>query len=327
MSQRDFRNSISPQDTKALANASLAVVMVVIAVFILFRSWYTVLPNEQAVVMRFGKYHATSIPGLHFCIPLVDQILKVSVEEHRLRLPLGSAAERRYVRHSESDELLILTGDLNAVSVEWTVLWQVQNAREYLFSFFQQGNEGYVEEVISTVANTVMNRLVGDYSIYEVLTEKRSDISHQAQKATQAILDQYKCGVVITELSMQRARPPERVTPAFAKVNSAVQVRDRLENEANKERNTLLPRARAERDRMTREAEGYASRRMAEVNGEIAALRARYRAYIRSPEITRKRMYLETMERVLSGIPNKTIIDADLQHILPLLQLDRGAGQ
>ena len=170
-----------------------------------------------------------------------------------------------------------------------------------------------------------MNRLIGDYSIDEVLTDKRTEIAEKARVATQERLDEYTCGVAITDLQLQRATPPSQVKPAFAAVNSAVQLRDQLENEANKERNRLIPAAKADRDKSIREAEGYAARRRAEVNGEISALMAKYQAYQKAPEITRQRLYLESMQSVLSQLENKTILDADLQKgVLPLMQLDQG---
>jgi membrane protease subunit HflK len=298
-------------------------------VFVAIKGFYTVQENENAVVLRFGKYHATTTPGFHFCIPFVDEVLKVNVtEERRLRLPLGGGPERPTNVPEEST--LMLTGDLNAASVEWTVQWRISDPTQKLFSFYDPANpEGdlYLEQVILMAANSVMNRLVGDYSIDEVLTEKRPEIRLAARQATQEILDRYKCGVTITDLQMQRVRPPSKVRPSFDAVNSAIQQRDKLENEANKERNQLIPAARAESDKKVREAEGYAARREAEVGGEIEALRAKYEAYRRAPEVTRKRLYLESMEKVLNGVEQKVIIDSGLNQILPLLQLNEGGSQ
>ena len=173
-------------------------------------------------------------------------------------------------------------------------------------------------------ARSVMNQLVGDYSIDEVLTEKRPEIRLAAREATQQTLDQYECGVIITDLQMQRVRPPRKVRPAFDAVNSAIQKKDKLENEANIERNRAIPIARAESDKKIREAEGYAARRRAEVNGEIEALRAKFAAYTQAPDITRQRLYLESMQSVLKNVDQKIIIDSGLNQILPLLQLQGG---
>ena len=303
---------------------SITALLVIVAAF---RSFYTVDTNEQAVVLRFGKYHTTAPPGLHFCIPFVDTVMTVGMEEHIMRLPVGSPGSGdRPGRINEADTLM-LTGDLNAAAVEWTVQWQVSEPDRFLFCFHDRWRDGVVEDVIRISARTVMNRLVGDYSIDEILTEKRAEIAAKAREATQAMLDQYECGVSITELQMQRVTPPEQVKPAFAAVNSAVQKRDQLENEANKTRNELLPAAQADRDKKIREAQGYADRRRSEVNGELSALRAKFEAYRKAPEVTKQRLYLEAMERVLSKVQNTTIIDADLKQVLPLLQLGEGGAK
>lgn len=305
--------------------AAIGLLLLVI-LYVAMNSFYQVDANEQAVVMRFGKYHTTSLPGLHFCVPLVDSVLPVSIEEHSVRLPTSQSYNKgERSRDIEESDTLMLTGDLNAVSVEWTVQWKVQEPKDFLFSFHDRYNPYYAEEVIRMVSQTVMNRLIGDYSIDEVLTDKRTEIAEKARVATQERLDAYACGVAITDLQLQRATPPSQVKPAFAAVNSAVQLRDQLENEANKERNRLIPTAKADRDKSIREAEGYAARRRAEVNGEISALMAKYEAYQKAPEVTKQRLYLETMQKVLSQIDNKTILDSDLQKgVLPLMQLGQG---
>ena len=311
-----------PWDTiLALTPVVLVLLMVVYAAM---NSFYTVAPHEKAVVLRFGKYQGPPVAsGLHFCVPLVDKVLKVSVEEHSLRLPFGLGADRP--QSASQNETLVLTADLNAALVEWTVQWKVVQPDQFLFRFYQQENERYPEEVVATVARTVMNRLVGDYSIDEVLTEKRGEIGVEARQATQKILDEYSCGVEITELQMQRVTPPSQVRPAFDQVNSARQLRDQLVNEANKERNKLKPQAEAEKDKLIKEAEGYAARRKAESAGEIEALRAKYEAYKAAPEITRRRLYIEAMQKIFGAVQSQVIVDADLkERMLPLLPIDQG---
>jgi len=298
------------------------VILVILGLYLALQSWYTVEAHEKAVVLRFGKYNRTVSPGLHFAIPLVEQVLKVSVEEHSLRLPYSGEPNRP--RQASEEESLMLTGDLNAATVEWTVQWQVTDPQDFLFRFYREDDPAYVQQIITTVAQTVMNRLVGDYSIDEILTEKRGEIAEQARQSTQAILDQYQCGVAIRDLQMQRVGPPDKVRPAFEQVNASIQRRDQLENEANKLRNQLLPQAFAEKDKQIREAEGYADHRRAETTGEIKALLARFEAYRRAPEVTRQRLYLEAMQEVLGTVDAKTIIDSDLQgNLLPLLPLEQ----
>jgi len=325
METREFR--VDPDEVIRRLGWPLAIVVLLLVLgYLIMKGFYTVRENENAVVLRFGREHATTAPGFHFCIPFVDTVLKANVtEERRIRLPLGDGAERRTSASEEAT--LMLTGDLNAASVEWTVQWRISNPSQKLFSFYDPRDpEGdvYLEQVVNMVARTVMNRLVGDYSIDEVLTEKRPEIRLAARNATQEMLDRYACGVTITDLQMQRVRPPTKVRPSFDAVNSAIQHKDQLENEANKEKNQLIPTARAESDKKKREAEGYAARRRAEVDGEIEALRAKYAAYKLAPDVTRKRLYLDAMETILNNVDQKIIIDAKLNHVLPLLQLQEG---
>ena len=303
----------------------LAGIVFLLVAAIAYSSFYTVGANEQAAILRFGKYQATAGPGAHFRIPFVDRVLKVSIAEQQLRLPGVAGEENLLSGDLPEDRTLMLTGDLNAASVEWTIQWRVKDPKDFLFAFYNRDDAHVFERVFRTAAQSVMNRLIGDYSIDEVLTDKRTEVAKAAQDATQEILDDYDCGVLITDLQMQRVTPPERVKPAFDAVNASIQERDRLENEANKERNRLIPAARADRDKLIREAEGYADRRIAEVDGEVAALRAKYEAYKIAPNETRQRLYLEAMQQVLSGAEQTTILDNELGNLLPMLPLNTGS--
>jgi membrane protease subunit HflK len=313
--------------------------LAIVAFFLLgtiFDASYTVAPHEQAVVLRVGKYHATTTPGLHFKLPILDQVMKVSVEEHGLRLPFGLASAGESSPATEGprpleEETLMLTGDLNTASVEWTIAWRVTEPSDFLFRFPRDDTRdqanAFASDLITFVSRTVMNRLVGDYSFDEVIGPKRSDIANEARHGMQQILDEYKCGITVTALQMQRVVPPDRVKPAFDRVNASIQQKQKLENEAEAERNKLLPEAKAARDRLIREAEGYSSRRRAESQGEIEALLVKYQAYQRAPDVTRQRLYLEAMQDLLSTVKEKTIIDADIKQLFPLLNLDSRGGR
>jgi membrane protease subunit HflK len=328
----DFRNirdrHMGPQDVPwdRILLVAPVVLVVIILLYLIWASVYTVEAHEKAVVLRFGKYHSTVDPGLRFCIPLVDEIVKVSLEEHSVRLPFGAGPERPQIATEE--ESLMLTGDLDAVLVEWTIQWQVTDPYNYCVRFFRERVPDYPEVVLITVAQTVMNKLVGDYSIDEVLTESRGEIQEEARQATQEILDKYSCGIGIRDLQMQRTTPPSKVQPAYLQVNASEQLRTQLKNEAEKERNKLLPEAEAEKDKLINEAKGYEKRRWAEADGEIKALLAKYHAYEKAPEVTRQRLYIEAMEEVLGTVEAKTVVDAELLgKMLPLLPLDQGATQ
>jgi len=322
MSQ-EYRFEPNSQDLRRNVSLSFIGLGVLILLVVLSKSWYTVEPSEKAVVLRFGRYTTTSEPGLHFMIPFVDSVLKADTRERSLRLPVNR--DENSGRRGLGDDTLMLTGDLNAASVEWSLQWRVDDPQQYLFTFHNgtQDHDRYVEAIISIVARSVMNRLVGDYSIDEVLTQKRAEIGQEAHEATQALLDKYESGISITALQMQRVTPPDQVKASFAAVNEAVQTKDKYVNEANKERNTRLPKARADRDKSIQEARGYADRRRAEVRGEIDALMAQYTEFAKAPEETRQRLYLESLESVLSSVQDKTIIDSDLQQLLPLLNLSQ----
>lgn len=306
---------------------ALAALLALFVVVTAASAFYTVDANEQAVVLRFGKYHATVDPGAHFRVPFIDQVLTVSTEERTVRLPGIEATSDLGPAQLPEDQTLMLTGDLNAATVEWTVQWRVRDAKDFLFAFYDRRDGDVFERVFRTAAQSTMNRLIGDYSVDEVLTDKRTEVGEKARIATQKILDDYNCGVTITGFQMQRVTPPERVKSSFDAVNASIQERDRLENEANKIRNEILPKAKADRDKLIREAEGYADRRRAEVDGEVTALKAKYEAYKTAPEETRRRLYLESLQEVLRDVDQKVILDADIKNMLPVLPLDQAPAR
>ncbi|MFT5524154.1 MAG: membrane protease subunit HflK [Pirellulaceae bacterium] len=287
-------------------------------------SFYTVDAHQQAVVMRFGKVLATTGPGLNFKIPIVDTAVLVDIDEKSLALPYGAKAATRgngdmQTRREKAPEPLILTGDLYAGVVEWSVNWRVDDPQKYLFSIDQRD----VEATIVGVARSVMHRVVGDYSADEILTGKREEIGIQALNEMQQVLESYDCGVRIVALQMQRVTPPLIVKKAFDEVNASIQQKEQLVNEAQKERNRLIPQAEAQAITLERQALGYAARRRAEADGEISALLAKYEAYQLAPDVTRKRLYLEAMEQVMKNSGPKTVLDANMKGLLPLLDLSK----
>jgi membrane protease subunit HflK len=297
---------------------------VILLVMMLLGSFYTVDAHQQAVVMRFGKYQATTGPGLHFKIPVVDSAVLVDIDEKSLALPFGTKAANRNSgemqgRRQNVPEPLILTGDLYAGVVEWSVNWRVDDPQKFVFSIDQRD----VEATIVGIARSVMHRVVGDYSADEILTGKREEIGIQALKEMQAVLESYDSGVRIVALQMQRVTPPNIVKKAFDEVNASIQQKEQLVNEAQKERNRLIPQAEAQAITLERQALGYAARRQAEADGEISALLAKYEAYQLAPDVTRKRLYLEAMEEVMKNSGPKTVLDGDMKSLLPLLDLSK----
>lgn len=322
-----FRVLIDRADWSQWVRGLPILFLLAVIAYVVWQALYAVAEYEQAVVLRFGRYHSTQGPGLHFKVPLIDHAVMVDMSEHSMRLPwsAGSPANQAFSRRgrlSPQEESMILTGDLYAGVVEWTVIWRVVEPKDYLFSI--QDNQ--VQQTITAIARSTMNRVVGDYSADEILTTKREEVGLAALAEMHKSLAAYECGVYIDDLQMQRVTPPERVKPAFDEVNASIQTRDQLVNEANQERNKLIPLAEAESDRLVREAEGYAARRQAETAGEITALLAKFQAYQEAPEVTRQRLYLDAMEQIFSGGGPKIILDAHLPGLLPLLDLGQGGA-
>ncbi len=316
---------ISPERLIGLVVFGLAAIFVI---NVLVSGMYSVAAHEQAVVLRFGKYVRTVGPGLHFKAPWIDQRFIVDQGERTLRLPHAHEDAAFYSQNmptnmDEQEDKLILTGDLYAAVVEWNVFWRVVEPKDYLINF--NGDDGEVAKVIVAVSRSVMHRAVGDYSAEELLTGKREEITKIALEQLSARLADFGSGIAITDLQMQRVTPPDKVKPAFDDVNASIQQRDQLVNEAYRERNQLVPTAEAQRDRLIREAEGYASRELAEAQGEISALLSKYESYKLAPEVTRNRMYIEMMEKVLAQSGPKIILDGKSNSPLPLLNLSPGS--
>lgn len=322
---KNFRKDIEPNlDTQQVLTGLAAVVALSTILYLAWSGFYTVREYEKAVVLRWGKYYTTAEPGLHFKLPWIDERILVDCSERTLRLPWGTAelvqrGAPLTVERDSPEEMLILTGDLYAAVVEWNVIWRVSEPRDFALRL----NDDDADNIINAVARSTMHRIIGDYAADEILTGKREEIALAALAELKANLESLKSGIMIVDLQMQRAIPPDRVKPAFDEVNASIQQRDKLVNEARRERNQMLPLALASQDKSIREAEGYASRRKAEAEGEIAALLAKYAAYQKAPELTRRRLYLETMERVLGNSGPKVILDGSMPSPLPLLPLEK----
>ena len=308
-----------------LATAAILVFGILFIGYVAWSAAYVVDAHEQAVVLRFGKFSSIQPAGLHFKVPFVDEAVLVDTSERSMRLPWGHSERAGDWSSPEvnqsDDEKLILTGDLYAAVVEWNVFWQVSEPEKYIFSF----NEEHVNRALIAVARSTMHRIVGDYSADETLTGKREEITLAALDEMRKALEPMDTGIEIIRLQMQRVTPPDLVKPSFDEVNASIQQKGQLIYEATREKNSLLPMARAEADKVVREAEGYADRIKAEAEGEIAALLAKYETYKLAPEITRQRMYLETMERVFDSGGRKIILDEELKGLLPLMQIGGGS--
>ncbi len=314
--QRRSGNAWTPQEIVRAALIGFAVLVVLIAVF---TSYYTVAPEEEAVVLRFGSYISTAPPGLHFKLPFgIDQAIKVPVTEVRKEeFGFRTITAARRSQFSKQDlESIMLTGDLNIADVEWVVQYKIKDARDWVFNVLDR------EETIRDLSESIMRAVVGDYTVTEVLTLKRGEVADKVRDALQERLDSYKLGVHVITVKLQNALPPEKVRASFNDVNEAQQERSQLENEAKREYNKVIELARGDAKRQISEAEGYQADRVNRAEGDVARFRELVKQYQAAKDVTRRRLYLETLERVLPKVKRVLVVDGD--GVLKLLPLDVG---
>jgi membrane protease subunit HflK len=304
--------------------AIIAVVGLMVLIF-LYSGFYIVDTDSKALVLRFGKFLKTAGPGLHVKIPFgIDTVYEFRTEKkYTLEFGFRTVRAGKDTIYEDRPEIesLMLTGDLNCAVVEWTVQYQIVDPKDYFINLED------VPGSIRDVSDSLVRRLVGDRSVDEVITIGRQDLASEAKRELQSILDQFGCGVRITNFNLQDTTPPERVKAAFDAVNEARQEADRIINEAKGERNKLIPAARGKRERQIKEAEGYYEKKVKEATGEAAALLSQYAEYVNAKEETERRLYLETMEDILQKTPKKVIVDQELRGLVPLLELRRKEAQ
>lgn len=292
---------------------------------LLLTSVYTVGPEENGLVLRFGKYVRVTEPGLQFKLPFaIESVMKVPIQR-QLKEEFGfrtvkAGVRSQYSTSAYADESDILTGDLNSALVEWVVQYRVVDPFKYLFRVRN------VRETFRDINEAVMREIVGDRIVNEVLTVGRAEVALVVQERVQDICDQYDTGIKVEQVVLQDVNPPDAVKPSFNEVNEAQQEKAKLINQAQSEYNQVIPRARGEALQTVREAEGYALGRINHARGDSARFVAVYRAYMTAPEVTKKRMYLETMSKILPKVDRKVVVDGSIKSLLPLLNLDGGKG-
>ncbi|MCP3981670.1 MAG: FtsH protease activity modulator HflK [bacterium] len=283
---------------------------------------FQVEPEEVAVVLTFGKFTSEAKPGLRFKLPAPIQTkIKVPVQR-QLKLEFGFRTEvpgtrTRYSTASFEGESLMLTGDLNVAEVEWITQYRIEDPYKFLFKVDR------VTETFRDMNEAVMRDVVGDRSVTEVLTIGRQEIASEVENRLQVLCKQYDTGIKIDQIVLQDVNPPDKVKPSFNEVNQAQQEKERMINEARSEFNKVVPRAAGEAQQIIQEAEGYATDRVNRARGDAALFTAVRQAYQRAPEVTRRRIYLETMQGVMPRIKRKIVIDDDLKGLIPLLSLDK----
>jgi len=290
---------------------------------------YRVLPDEQGVVLRFGKYANTTQPGLNYHIPFpVENVLTPKVTKVN-RMDIGFRSERDTGFSSGGvadvpEESLMLTGDENIVNIDFSIFWVIKDAGNFLFKIQDPAT------TVKAAAETAMREVIAKSKLQSILTEGRSKIENETQDIAQGLLDEYESGIQITQVQTQKADPPDQVIDAFRDVQAARADMERAKNEAEAYQNDVIPRARGEAAKILQEAEAYKKQVVAIAEGEASRFVSIYNEYALAKEVTQERMYLETMEKVLADI-DKVIIDKNASSgvvpYLPLPELKKKATE
>jgi modulator of FtsH protease HflK len=293
--------------------------LLLLLIILLSSTFFQVRPEEVGVITRFGKYNRTEKPGLNIKLPILERLYKVAVERQQ-KLEFGfrtteAGVKSQYTKNGTSSESMMLTGDLNLADVEWVVQYRIEDAYKYLFK---------VREPIITmrdISEACMREIVGDRTVNEVLTFGRAEIATSAHLRIQDLCREYSLGIKIEQVVLQDVNPPDPVKNAFNDVNEAQQEKETLINQARSEYNKIIPKARGQAEETIQKAEGYATERVNNALGEAARFNALYREYVKAPEVTRQRIYLETMQNIIPRIGQKIITDEKGNNVLPLLQM------
>jgi membrane protease subunit HflK len=325
MSPRDWRGTpVRDFTPPRIPGRAIAVgVLFLVAAFLALTSFFQVGPEEAGLVLRFGRYVRSTSPGLHFKLPSpIERVNKVPVQR-QLKVEFGFRTARAAVRtrYSANDflrESLMLTGDLNVAVVEWITQYRVRDPYRFLFKVRN------VEDTFRDMNEAVMREVVGDRSVNEVLTVGRQEIADEVERRLQDLCDQYETGIKVEQVVLQDVTPPDPVKPSFNEVNQAQQEREKMINEARAEFNRVVPRARGEAQQTIEQAEGYATDRVNRAKGDAALFKELLAAYRQAPDVTRRRIYLETMNEIYPKIKSKVILDSSARNVLPLLNLEGG---
>ena len=305
------------------------IVSIALLVLLAWGAWsayYTVPSDSVAVVQRFGKYLKEVPPGLHFKLPLgIDTTMIVPVKR-QLKQEFGfttPGAGDPYQSPSPRDttrETQMVTGDLNAALVEWVVQYRISDPVKFLFEVREPS------ETLRYVSESVMREVVGDRTVDEVITIGRQEIESEALTKMQALSTKYVMGLSIDQVQLKNINPPQPVQESFNEVNQAQQEKEKLINEARRDYNKVIPLAEGEKDQRIREADGYRLKRINEAEGDVARFSALLTEYTKAPEVTRRRIYIETLQDIMPGIRSKIIVDEQANGILPLLNLNSQSG-
>ncbi len=301
--------------------------IVVPAVFAVLVLWFvltgfTSVPADSiGVLTRFGRFVELVQPGLRFKLPLGIEVIDVVPAQRRLTLDFGfstkGATNRNQFPDDPEAERNIVTGDLNMALVEWIVQYRIEDPKQFKFHVYEP------EWTLRDAGEAVMREVIGDRTIDEVLTIGRQEIETEARTRLQTLVKRYGLGLAVMQVQLQNVHPPKAVQASFSEVNQAQQEKQQAINLANGEYNKVVPRARGEALRKVSAAEGYAAKRVNEAKGDAERFNATLAEYVKAPEVTRQRLYLETMQEVLPQLSRKIILDEKSSQIFPLLQLEQ----
>jgi membrane protease subunit HflK len=310
--------NLPPEVRKILKNLK-TIIIIIVAVILAWSGFFQIDPEEVGVITRFGRYTRKVDPGLNIKIPLIERVYKVPVERQQ-KIEFGFRTVRagvrtEYTRTGAKDESLMLTGDLNLADVEWVVQFRVEDPYNYLFKVRNP------ETTLRDISEASMRQVVGDRTVNEVLTVGRTEIASKVEELMQNLCREYSLGIKIDQVVLQDVNPPDPVKAAFNAVNEAQQEKETLINQAKSEYNKVIPKASGQAKETIQKAEGYATERVNNAKGQVARFNALYIEYVKAPEVTKRRIYLETMESVLPKLGNKIIADQKASNILPLLQM------
>lgn len=305
-------------------------IAVVVGLF-LWAGWtafFTVPAESVGVIQRFGHYHREADPGLNFRLPFgIETVTLVPVkrqlkEEFGFGTPGASFASQSSSPNQWALETTMVTGDLNIALVEWVIQFRIEDPFQFLFNVRDPG------DTLRDVSESVMREVVGDRTVDEVLTIGRQDIEATAQVELQEVVNKYEMGLRIDQIQLKNVNPPEPVQASFDRVNEAQQERERMINVARGEYNQAVPKARGQADQRIQSAEGYAIQRVNKAEGDVQRFDALLAEYLKAPEVTKRRLYLEAFNEVLPRMKTKLIVDEASTSVLPLLQLDaNGKGE
>ena len=319
MIQNQYGSFRMPPEWKKYSQYYRYVLTGLFLIIILWTSLVQVSPEEVGVITRFGKYKRKIEPGLHLKLPILERVYKVAVERQQKEefgfRTVSPGIHSDYTKVGTADESMMLTGDLNLADVEWVVQYRIEDPYSFLFKVRSPVNS------LRDISEASMRLIIGNRTVNEVLTVGRTEIANSVHEEIQKMCTEYSLGIKIEQVVLQDVNPPDPVKDAFNAVNQAQQEKETLINQARSEYNKVIPRASGQAEETIQKAEGYATERINRALGEAARFNALYREYAKAPEVTKRRIYLETMRTVIPKLGNKIITDDNGSNLIPLLQM------